>query len=406
MPQAEVNIMTAGHVDHGKTSLVTFLTGHNTDTHSEEVKRGITIKLGYADAWIYKCPQCKPPHDFSMKKVCPNCGKETQAARHVSFVDAPGHETLMATVVAASSIVDGALFVIAANEECPQPQTLEHLMVLEAAGIKNVIVAQTKVDIVEKAKAVENHRQIREMLKGTAYENAPIIPVSSITGANLDALCGAIQQDVATPVRDEGANPVMFIARSFDVNLPGTRPQKIVGGVVGGSIVRGVLREGEEVEILPGMLHVHKEKESYKPLKTRIASLNAGGAVKEARPGGLVGIGTLLDPALTRADALVGNFLGRPGTLPPVVNELALEITAVKRQIAKFPEGFAQAEPLVLGIGTATTIGFVQGKAKGKGKKAIALKLKKPVCANPGDMMAVLRRSSNRWHLYGTGKIV
>lgn len=405
MVQAELNIMTAGHVDHGKTTLVWSLTGFFPDMHSEEIKRGITIKLGYADAWIHECRTCKPPLNFTTKEKCARCGSATKEVRRVSFLDAPGHETLMATVVAASSIVDGALFVVAANEECPQPQTLEHLMVLEAAGVKNVVVVQTKLDLVDKEHAIRNYSQIRKLLAETAYEKAPVIPISAINATNLDVLAYAIQEFIPTPERDANAPALMYVARSFDVNLPGTPCARIVGGVLGGSIAQGVLNEGDAIEILPGYLQVRKEREFYHALRTKIISLNAGGRVQQAKPGGLVGIGTLLDPALTRADALSGSVVGKPGTLPPLISECALEITSVKRQLAKFSEGFIENEPLVLGIGTATTVGFVQGKAKGK-RKALEVKLKKPVCARVGDKMAVLRRSANRWHFFGTAKIV
>src|SRR3989338_9270375 len=113
--QPVVNIGLVGHVDHGKTSLLQALSGKWTDTHSEEIKRGITIKLGYADAPIYKCDQ----HTYSTKKQCEKCEEQ----RIVSFVDAPGHETLMATMLSGAAIMDGALLLVAANEECPQPQT-------------------------------------------------------------------------------------------------------------------------------------------------------------------------------------------------------------------------------------------------------------------------------------------
>ncbi|MFN4133834.1 MAG: GTP-binding protein, partial [Candidatus Hadarchaeales archaeon] len=109
-----------GHIDHGKTTLTEALTGVWTDTHSEEIKRGITIKLGYADASFYRCPECER---YSSKEKCPYCGAETEFLRRVSFVDAPGHEMLMATMLSGAAIMDGALLVVAANEPCPQPQT-------------------------------------------------------------------------------------------------------------------------------------------------------------------------------------------------------------------------------------------------------------------------------------------
>ncbi|HIH73300.1 MAG TPA: translation initiation factor IF-2 subunit gamma, partial [Thermococcaceae archaeon] len=101
--QAEVNIGMVGHVDHGKTTLTRALTGIWTDTHSEELRRGITIKIGFADAEIRKCPSCGK---YSTSPKCPYCGAETEFERRVSFIDAPGHEALMTTMLAGASLMD------------------------------------------------------------------------------------------------------------------------------------------------------------------------------------------------------------------------------------------------------------------------------------------------------------
>ncbi|MEM5781895.1 MAG: GTP-binding protein, partial [Candidatus Aenigmatarchaeota archaeon] len=155
----EINIGTLGHVDHGKSSLVQALTGKWPATHSEELKRGITIKLGYADATVYKCEKCDM---LCTSEKCPKCFEKCEPIRTLSFLDAPGHETLMATVLSGASLMDGILFVIAANEKCPQPQTKEHLTVLEIAGIKNIVFVQNKIDLVTKEQALENYKQIKD----------------------------------------------------------------------------------------------------------------------------------------------------------------------------------------------------------------------------------------------------
>ena len=174
--QPEVNIGMIGHVDHGKTTLTKALTGEWTDRHSEELRRGISIRLGYADAAIYKCPKCEEPKCYTVAKECSVCGEKTEFLRAVSFVDAPGHETLMATMLSGAALMDGALLLIAANEKCPQPQTKEHLMGLAISGVENVIIVQNKIDIVEPEAAKENYQQIKDFLKGTVAEDSPIIP--------------------------------------------------------------------------------------------------------------------------------------------------------------------------------------------------------------------------------------
>ena len=142
--QPELNIGLCGHVDHGKTTLLERLSGKWADTHSEEIKRGITIRLGYADTVFRKCDECDL---YTVKEKCPKCNKETQPVRKLSFVDAPGHESLMATMLSGATLMDAALLLVAANENCPQPQTREHLMALKIIGIKTIIVVQNKVDL-------------------------------------------------------------------------------------------------------------------------------------------------------------------------------------------------------------------------------------------------------------------
>src|SRR3989338_7865733 len=164
--QPAINIGMVGHVDHGKTTLLERLSGKWTDTHSEELKRGITIRLGYADIIFRKCEKCEGDKKYTAKEECPACGSKTAAVRKVSFVDAPGHESLMATMLAGATIMDGALLLVAANEECPQPQTREHLMALEILGIKSLVIVQNKIDLVDEEKALKNYEQIKNFVKG------------------------------------------------------------------------------------------------------------------------------------------------------------------------------------------------------------------------------------------------
>lgn len=405
--QPEVNIGMIGHVDHGKTTLTQRLTGKWADEHSEEMKRGITIKLGYADAAFYKCMDCDEPECYTIEKKCKSCGSNTNLLRCVSFVDAPGHETLMAIMLSGAAIMDGAILVIAANEECPQPQTHEHLTALDISGIKNIIIVQNKIDLVSEEEALENYKQIQDFVKGTVAENAPIIPISAHHNINIGVLIKTLEDFIPTPKRDLDKAPMMYPARSFDINKPGTRPDKLKGGIIGGSLLQGVLKKGDEIEIAPGREVEEEGRKKIEAITTKIDSLITGSKiVEEATPGGLIGVGTTLDPSRTKSDSFAGKVIGRKGQLPPTLDGFDLTINLLKRVVGiseeKNVEPIKTNEPLMLTIGTATTVGVVTGLSS---EDQVGVKLKMPVCANYGQRIAISRRIEGRWHLIGYGEI-
>jgi translation initiation factor 2 subunit 3 len=402
-PQPVINIGMVGHVDHGKSTLTNALTGIKTDVHSEEIKRGISIKLGYADTPVYECMKENGETIFSREKLSENC----KFRRVVSFVDAPGHETLMATMLAGSSIMNGALLVIAANEKCPQPQTREHLTALEIMGIKNVIVVQNKIDIVTKEEAVKSYNEIKNFLKGSIAENALIIPVSAYHNINIDKLLEAIEVKMPTPEYDVNADPLMYVARSFDVNKPGSLPENLKGGVLGGSLVRGKMRVGQEIEIAPGVQLTKGNKQVWQNLTTEVVSLMAGkDSYDEILPGGLAAVGTKLDPFLTKGDSLTGRMIGSVGKVPPVIFNLSIDVHLLKRVVGFEDElkvePVRSKESIMLTVGTANTVGMVTS-ARGDTSE---ITLKYPISANIGQRVAIGRRISNRWRLIGYGEIV
>ena len=402
--QPEVNIGTIGHVDHGKTTLVQALTGVWASRHSEELKRGITIRLGYADMAIYKCPKCPTPKNYSVMPVCPNCDSKAVFVRAVSFVDAPGHEALMATMLSGAAIMDGAILVIAADEPCPQPQTREHLAAAEVIGIKNIIIVQNKIDIVEEKRARESFEEIKRFVKGTIAESAPIIPVSAQHEVNVDVLLNAIEEIIPTPERDETKSPLMYIIRSFDVNKPGTSIQALEGGIVGGTIAQGKFAVGDEIEIRPGISSEREGRTVYNPLISEIVSLHTGEkSIEEATCGGLVGVGTLLDPSYSKADGLTGNIAGKTGMLPPILTELTLETHVLERAVGTKEllkvERINPGESLLLHVGAAVDL----GKVLSVKKNVVRLKLGRPICAPPSARVAMSRKITARWRLIGYG---
>jgi translation initiation factor 2 subunit 3 len=393
-----------GHVDHGKTTLTQALSGVWTDTHSEERKRGISIKLGYADTAFYKTVDGR----FYAKGKHPEDRDDSdgELLRVVSFVDAPGHETLMAVMISGASIMDGAMLLIAATEKCPQSQTREHLAALQIAGIENIVVVQNKIDIVTRERAVESYGEIKEFLSGTIAEGAPIIPVSAHHDVNLDILIQAVEDVIPTPDRPSDETGLMYVARSFDTNRPGSRPAELRGGIIGGSIVEGSFSIGDPILIAPGR-RVQGDGD-WEPIHTTIESVKGGGIdLESVHAGGLCGIATPMDPVSTKADELSGQVMAREGELPPVWKDLDLELELLDNMVSggqNEPEKVRPLQPnemLMVNSATATSVGTVSSI---KGSKA-TLQLRLPICAKSGSRITLSRRVGSRWRLIGHGTI-
>ena len=399
-----VNIGTAGHVDHGKTTLIQALTGSWTSVHSQELKRGITIRVGYSDAAFYRCPQCEEPLGYSTAPVCPNCKGTSELSRVVSFVDSPGHESLMANMLSGSALMDGALLLVASNEAVPRPQTKEHLLALQTLGITQAVVVQNKVDLISYEEALSNYSDISRFVKGTGVAGAPVIPVSAQSGMNVDALIGAIEATIKTPERDGSKDAIMHVLRSFDVNRPGTRIGDIRGGVIGGSLTQGRLEVGDEIEVKPGIMNA--KKKAYEPVLTEIVSLGTGaGTVDYVKPGGLVAIGTKLDSSLTRSDSFIGSVIGRPGTLPENSTDATLTVNLFDLAVGSQEETkvlpIQKGENLRLNVGTAPILSRVTGVRDG----TVTVEFRRPACLFEGGNVAISRRIADRWRLIGAGTV-
>jgi len=313
----------------------------------------------------------------------------------------------MATMLSGAAIMDGAVLLIAASEPCPQPQTEEHLMALSIVGIDKIVIAQNKIDLVSREEAIEHYSQIKEFLKGTIAEKSPIVPISAQQSANMDVLIQDIERAIPTPKRSSAEIARMHIARSFDINKPGTPIRDLKGGVIGGSLFKGRLKEGDRVEIRPGMMVTTGGMAKWVPIETEITSIMVGGAqVKEVTPGGLLGIGTKLDPSMTKEDSLVGQCAGKPGSLPQIWDKLTIEFQLFKRAVGvtkavKVP-AIKVGEHIMLSAGTTITIGEVKRVTK----KTIDVILSRPICAEKDSRVAIGRKIRERWHLIGAGVIL
>lgn len=421
--QATINIGTIGHVAHGKSTVVKAISGVQTVRFKNELERNITIKLGYANAKVYKCdsPACPRPGCY---KSCGSnkedtfpcerlgCSGKFQLVRHVSFVDCPGHDILMATMLNGAAVMDAALLLIAGNESCPQPQTSEHLAAIEIMKLKHMIILQNKIDLVKESQAKEQYEQILRFVKGTIAEGSPIVPISAQLKYNIEVICEYIVKNIPVPLRDFTSKPRLIVIRSFDVNKPGCEVDDLKGGVAGGSILRGVLKVNQEIEIRPGIISKDDEgKMKCQPIFSKVVSLfTEHNDLQYAAPGGLIGVGTKIDPTLCRADRMVGQVLGAIGALPDIFTEVEISYFLLRRLLGVKTEGdkkgakvqkLAKNEMLMVNIGSLST-----------GSRVLAVKadlakivLTQPVCTEIGEKIALSRRVDRHWRLIGWGEI-
>jgi translation initiation factor 2 subunit 3 len=391
--QPELNIGVIGHVDHGKTTLTSKLTGTWTDKHSDEIKQGISIRLGYADVSFYKCPKCEGIQAYGVHKKCVLCNSKCELIKKVSFVDAPGHETLMAVMLSGATLLNGAILVVAANEDCPQPRTIEHFSAIKMHGIKNIVVAQNKIDLVSKEQAKDNYNKIRSFLDSEGYNHVPIIPTSAHFDTNIDALVYALLKYIPTPDFDLEAPLKMRVVRSFDINKPGSDINLIKGGVLGGSVLQGSLKNKQKVWLYPGI---------NKPIQITVESLNSGNLSFESiHAGGLIAVGTNLDAFYTYGDRMIGQLICDDNSKPVVNNVFNIKFTKIDRLLELNTTDFKVGENIVLIIGSSANLGTIQ-KIK---KEIITVVLKKDAIYYEDERMAVSRLINGRWRLSGYAEI-
>lgn len=413
--QATINIGTIGHVAHGKSSLVNAISSVKTTKFKEESRRNITIHLGYANAKIFKSeglpePECYKSFQSSQRDltICEATGKPMTLVRHVSFIDCPGHDVLMATMLNGAAVMDAALLLIAANEPFPQPQTLEHLKAVEIMKLRHLIVVQNKIDLVSESEANTQKIQIANYFANSVNLTSPILTVSAQARINIDYLLQYISH-IPYPARQLQCPVLMTVLRSFDTNKPGPI-ENLSGGVAGGTIIKGILKRGAEIEVRPGR---RIDGKSCCPIISEVRTLQSeANPLEYAIPGGLVAVGTNLDPSLTRQNKLVGHMIGEPKSLPEVYSHVAVEYYLLPHYVGGKKNSQSKVKPLSakerlqLNIGTLTVQATVSQVVKHQNSNRAEFVLDDVGCCNIGDMVTISRRFEQNFRLVGWGKII
>jgi len=337
--QATINIGCLGSVSEGKSTTVRQLSKSEPHQHQKERERNSTINLGYANFKIWQHPQSRElfTSNGDTEIYQSSDGTNCILVRHISFVDCPGHENFMTTMMSGTGVMDGVLLLIAANAaSIPLRQTAEHMAVLERTDISKILVLQNKIDLLHSpGEAKDNCQKIRQYLETTTRaKDAPILPISAQLNINLGHVLHWMVNEFQTPdLQSKVSQPLYLpIIRSFGVNKPGTPSQKLVGGVIGGSIASGYLEKGDFLEIRPGINRVvdtgtGSSQRVWTPLLAKVNSINVGRKhLDYAVSGGLIGVGLSVDSFWTVSNKLVGQIAGHPGKMPPVFSTLKVKI--------------------------------------------------------------------------------
>ena len=403
--QATHLVGTLGHVAEGKSTLVRALTGVKTQRHQKEQERNITIHLGYANCKVY---QDENGHLTAQKTSDPAPLGQTLVA-HFSFVDCPGHEAFLATMLGGASIMDTACLIIAGtNEVIPQPQTLEHLIAAHLMGMKRYVIVQNKVDLLNEEEAKDNYKKIKGFLEGTHAESAPLFPISAQLNWNVDHVLNELMC-MEPPQRNLDKPFQLTCVRSFDVNKPqrwSPTESKLTGAVIGGTLQQGVLAVGDWIEIRPGRLTLNENKEIVaEPLFTQVTEIRCEEqSLPYAVPGSLLAIQTSLDPSFGSANGMVGQVVGTPTKMPPIVGEITVKFKTLKRDIYQFGKACV-GEKVVVCSNVMTVEGTISELVDKKTRK---ITLERPLCLEKGSMVSILRfhKEAGKKLLEGCGEVL
>ncbi len=387
--QPIINIGMLGSVSDGKSTTVYSMTGVKTQKHSNEMKRNITIKPGYANMKIYKNND-----KYNIKNG--------ELVHHVSFIDCPGHYQLIVTMLSCIKLMDGIILVVSAAEPIEKkPQLIQHIMAIKISGIKNVIVLFNKLDLIKKPVALERYKKLVELLNKYEIEPKIIIPVCMNHGIGVDILLSSIMKYMPPKMESNGINSKSYfmISRSFDINKVNINALNLVGGVVGGSLISGSFKVGDEIEILPGIINKNSEGNLvHKPHYSKIISLKSEITNLDiVKPGGLIGIGTNIDPFYCKNDKMIGMIVGLKGTLPPVYYTIKVKYTQVifsdNNKWVRF-----KGVPVIVIIGT----NCIDSNIINFNDNIIELKLSKPACID-NDMIILCEKTLESFNIVGYG---
>ena len=381
--QPIINIGCLGSVSDGKSTLIDKLTGIKTQKHSQEKIRNITIKQGYGNMKIWQ-------DEFNEYHTTNN--NNYKLVNHISFIDCPGHNDYIKTLLGATSLMDGVIIVIAVDQPISnKQQLLQHLFITKIHKINKIIICLNKIDLVNKEVVLLRKKELDELLLKYDITGDIIIPTCFNKMIGIKNVINSIM-DIFNPnnfIKKHNTNPLFRISRSFDVNKPGTDWFNVIGGVIGGALINGSLNIDDEIEIRPGIIN----KNSWTPIKTKINSIKSDTLnLDKVVSGGLIALGTNIDPYYCKNDMLCGNVVGLVGLLPLVYTNININTIIIDNDWIPNINNL-----LNLQIGTSS----FDGKIISINNNIFNIELFKPVCIEDNDNIIICYKINNILKIVG-----
>jgi translation initiation factor 2 subunit 3 len=403
--QPIINLGCLGSVSDGKSTLVECLTGIKTQRHSNEQKRNITIKQGYGNMKIWTNGNELYTTNSKCNNYITESGENLYQINHISFVDCPGHQELIQTMLSAIKLMDGAIIIVAVDQPLiRKPQLIQHLAAAKLGKLNKIIICMNKIDLVPKEILFEIKQELDEMLEKYDIKPFAIIPTCFNKKIGLKNLLKAIMILFNPNEYIERINnpPTFLISRTFDINKPGTNWDNIVGGIMGGSLMSGTLQVGDKIEIRPGQVSKVQGKFICQPIKTEILSIQSDeNSIQKIIPGGLMGIRTDLDPYYAKNDALAGNITGLIGTLPSIYIEIIIDVQIVTTFDFNWNPN-PNIDQVMLQIGTK----MVDAKLQNIRGSKFKFELARPTCINNNQHIIICKSIEKILRIVGEGIMI
>ncbi len=386
------NIGVMGVVSDGKSTLVEKLTSIKTQRHTQEKIRNITIKQGYANMKIWD-------KEGTFYTTNSDYISENKLVNFISFVDTPGHNSLINTLLASVNLMNGVIIVIAVDQPLSmKQQLLQHLCIVKLSKLDKIIICLNKIDLVKKQVVLERKNELDLLLKKYDIKPYIIIPTCFNKKIGLNYVINSIMTLFNPEERNENeGHPLFVISRSFDINRPGMTFDNIEGGVIGGTVLSGSFNINDNIEIRPGRISNIDGKISCNPIKTKIMSIKSDKIELEtASSGSLIAFKTEIDPYYTKNDSLIGNVVGFSEKLPNIFININLDIEITTLFDYKFD--IKNNDIITLQIGTRV----IDGKIIKIGKTYNIL-LTKPTCISDKQHIIVCKNIDKVLRIVGDG---